>query len=65
VVAHGVHGSVRVTVVVVNHLEHTSASEGGIPAERLGVRMLAAELSELQRVADDVLNVVWKFLEVT
>jgi hypothetical protein len=58
---HRVDGSVGVAVIVINDLQNACSFEA---LKRLRIRMLLADLSQIERVADLVLNVFRQALQV-
>jgi hypothetical protein len=50
--------------VVVDDLQDATASKRWVAAEWLRVRVFAAHLGDVKRIADDILNILWKLLEV-
>lgn len=51
-VAHGVHGTVGIALVILDHLQHTRTTEA---FERFGIRMFLSALRQVQRIAEGVL----------
>src|SRR5690349_1876153 len=59
--AHGINGSVRISIEVLNHLDDRCTMES---LKRLRLRMSTADLRHMKGVADDGLNPIRKFRKI-
>lgn len=60
----GVDRTVRVAVIVSDYLQNSRSSKRATSAQRLGIGVLAADLGQIDGIADNVLDVIRKLLQV-